>query len=176
MVYQTNKKVNIMAKKQALFRISTRIDARVVENLKKKDFYTSSEKPEILNILMRSKGGDLGDAANIVTLLSELKDLGVKIITKSYDFISSAALPVFACGDIRIAQKASDEFFFHRAEPENNSEITKEQILEGEKESFKFMAERFNLPIKTIFDFSDEKARICALDAKELGIVNEILN
>lgn len=165
-----------MAKKQALFRITTRIDEAVVENLKKKDFYTSTEKPEILNILMRSKGGDLGSAASIVTLLSELKDLGVKIITKSYDFISSAALPVFACGDIRIAQKASDEFFFHRAEPETDSRITKKQILDGEEDSFKFMAEKFNLPLQTIFDFSNEKTRLCAVDAKELGIVNEILN
>ncbi len=167
--------MNRTQKKQAIFRISSRIDKTVVENLKSKKFMEGN-KPEVLNVILRCRGGDLGHAATVVELLSELKDAGIKIVTKSYDFVCSAALTVFACGDIRIAKSKEDYYFFHRAEPDNSSVVTDKELIDGENNAFAFMAERFNLSFKTLISLANEKTRLCALDAKELGIVNEILN
>lgn len=162
-------------KKNAVFRISGRIDDSLPEKLSLKDFFICKSKaPEYLFIPMRSAGGYLYGASKTVELLNVLKERGTKIVTINCDFVSSSALPIFATGDLRISKKIDNKFFFHRAELESPESATLEELASGEKSSFELMSDRFGLSINSIYDLANTSRRLNASEAMSLGIVHKI--
>ncbi len=156
-----------------IFRISKRIDEQLPQSLSKKIFFLSKKNPSYLILAIRSQGGDLGHAAHFVSLLNELKRRGTKIVTIAYESVSSAALPIFAAGDIRIAKSEEAVFFFHRAE--KITKVSFDELLGSEESAFKYMSNRFTLPLEKLYELANEEKRLAANLAKDLGIVHKIL-
>lgn len=156
-----------------IFRISRRIDEQLPQNLIRKVFFLPKKNPHYLILVIRSQGGDLGHAAHFVSLLNELKRRGTKVITIAYDFVSSAALPIFAAGDIRMTKSEREIFFFHRAE--KTATVSFDELLGSENSAFKYMSNRFALSLEELYKIANEEKRIGASYAKDLGIVHKIL-
>ncbi len=158
----------------ALFKIKGRVDESISNRFKNEDFFISMYPPEILYLTMETTGGDLGEASRFVDLVQILVSKNTKIVTINNKFISSAGLPIFACGSTRVSNNSLNTFFFHRA-TRGKLYVTEQQILEGERSSFELMADQFNLSIDSIYDLANASKKINSLEAKKLGIIHMII-
>jgi ATP-dependent protease ClpP protease subunit len=159
------------AKTKQVFRVTGRIDQSLHQRFE--DFCLQApihDPTQWLYIFIRSFGGDLGWSSRIV---GEMKHFSAQIVTISYGVVHSSAIPIFATGTIRIAERPTDKFLFHRAKGDGT--VCIDDIMSGEHSALEYVAERIKQKPDTLYYLADAETRLDALQAKELGLVHKIL-
>lgn len=90
--------------------------------------------------------------------------------------VNSAAITIFASGDIRLTKTPRCKFLFHEPRVEDEDFKVSEEDLERSKDSvYEYLAGKTKVDFNYIKKLSINNVYIDAVKAKELGLVHKIL-
>lgn len=127
-----------------------------------------------LEIFIMSPGGMLVDALAVIDMIHELQEAGVHITAIARGAVWSAAVPVFACADTRIASE-NTAFMVHKPEisayaNENDRELYDLQL----KQYLTILANYTTLCYAEWEKLLDEFTWFTVREAKDFGLVDRI--
>jgi len=127
-----------------------------------------------LEVFIMSPGGVVADCFGAVDVLNYAKSRGIKVICVARGMVASAAVPVFAVGDIRIAGP-NTVFMLHK--PDRTGTVN-EDYLEmmdlHEKLYITILADNCQLTYEEIDKYCTEFTWFTAKEAKRWGLVDII--
>lgn len=170
-IKETKKSILKTKKTNHFFRLNRRIDKDLTLEFEKFCSKVPEDTSHIVYLLFNSKGGDLGEASNIIELRNTLVNT---VVCLSYEEVHSSAIPIFASGDIRIARNIEGTFFFHNAK-KVNLEISDEIFKKSELSIFSYLADRMSVSSKLVRKLATNSTYVSSINAQKLGLVQKII-
>jgi len=123
-------------------------------------------------VLVSSNGGSLPH----IKLINDILNEGYIIHHGVGGFqVFSAALPVlFSCATL--SAFSNTKFLIHRVCNPDGTESLTNEYFDVEKQLFSFCAKRIGRHIDLFYRLADEKRELNAYDAKELNLIDEIID
>jgi len=128
-----------------------------------------------MKIFIMSGGGNAFDCMGVIDVLQDAQKAGIHITTVGIGIVASAAVPVFLCGDTRIAGPDTI-FMLHKIErPSYLDEDTKEiiELLEYQYQSF--VVDHSNLTYEQVDKICGDYTWFTVKEAIQWGMVDQVL-
>lgn len=127
-----------------------------------------------LSMMMTSPGGSIHEASEINScLLNIVSESGFPTICIAHKFVSSAAIIPFICCNQRYVYDLNTTFLFHN--PEFNENVTKEEVYKQTNNVHRLISEETKMSINEVKSLMDNKVRLSAKDAVNLGVIHNII-